>query len=80
MGSFHNDGISYRAAIAHAPNDDTVIDCIAFMATTGDGDVAIVDAGGNAATMYCLRGVIYPVAAVKIKDTGTTATAFVIFR
>jgi len=80
MPKYYSDGISYKAAIAHTPSDDTAVSCNAFMATDQDGATAIIDGDGNTATIYCLQGVIYPVAAAKIKATGTTPTTFVIFR
>jgi hypothetical protein len=74
-----NDGLAYTPTANHTPHDTTEIDCNAFSPVDADGDVAVITAAGVTVTLYCLKGIIYPVRCKIIKNTGTTATNVALF-
>jgi len=74
-----NDGLAYTPVANHTPHDTTEIDCNAFSPVDADGDVVVITAAGVTVTLYCLKGIIYPVRCKIIKNTGTTATNVALF-
>lgn len=81
----YNDGLHYTHVFAITPGDSTQIDVRAIMVTadTSGNAVAIKTASmDSAVTMYCIKGVLYPVGGKDaiVLSTGTTADTVIGFK
>jgi hypothetical protein len=70
---------SYRGGIAVTPSDATVLTPTKGLYIGGAGNVTVDFADGTTGVLLTAVavGTLYPISVVKVKSTGTTATAIV---
>jgi fructose-1,6-bisphosphatase len=69
---------SYRGGVAVTPSDSTVLATTRGLYMGGAGNVTVDFADGTSAVLTAvIVGTIYPISIIRVKATGTTATAIV---
>lgn len=68
----------YVSASEVTPDDDTIIAQTRGVMAAVTGDIAVVFPDGSEATFVdVVAGHVYPIAVIKVKETGTDATGIV---
>lgn len=73
------DAVTYYDAVTITPSDTPPATQVVYagLGCTGAGTAAVVTSRGNTVTISLAVGLVYPLAVVQVKATGTSATGIV---